>query len=166
MQHCQAGESQGGRCALLFSLVEVKQYFILLKSLCETPRPRIMLAIIKPIFAETEKNITEHLPSTRRSYSSKRCWKMHTHTNIVWLETSSTFVSNPAARGGGGHSHPSWPLPCAQDSPGVTLTVPGFMPGDFKEAELPEEITARCGTLAALCTGWERQYLPSEIAGV
>lgn len=85
MQHCRAGESQGGRCALLFSLVEVKQYFILLKSLCETPRPRIMLSIIKPIFAETEKNITElclaHVEATALR-GAGRC--IHTQTLFGW----------------------------------------------------------------------------------
>lgn len=48
------------------------------------------------------------------------------------------------------------PSPVARTALGVTLTVSaplGFVPEDFKEAELPEESTARCGTLAALCTG-------------
>lgn len=65
-------------------------------------------------------------------------------------------MSKAAARAGGGHSCPSWPSPLGQDSPGVTHTVSahwGFVPEDLQEAELPEEISARCGTLPALCTG-------------
>lgn len=85
-------------------LVEAKQHFIL-------PRPCTTPAIIKPTFAETEESTTEHLPSTCGSYSSKGCWEMYTHRNVVWFWNSSTFVSSPAGRAGGGHCCPSWAPP-------------------------------------------------------
>lgn len=133
-------------------LVEAKQHFILLKCLCGAPRPCTTPAIIKPTFAETEESTTEHLPSTCGSYSSKGCWEMYTHRNVVWFWNSSTFVSSPASRAGGGHCCPSWGPPLWPRT-ALGCHTRCSRPEDCKETELAEEITARCGTLAALCTG-------------
>lgn len=54
----------------------------------------------------------ECLPSTHRSYSSRRV--REDDGQVVWFETSSTLDRNPAARAGDGDSYPTDPFPFAQ----------------------------------------------------
>lgn len=109
-----------------------------------------MSPTIKSSLVELEKrNLrgaeSECLPSTSRSYSSRR---------LVINVRHPRLRPSSQSRWWGLVSQLS-PSPLPQDRRGADKQccqhVKSFTPGVFKEAEPPEEVAARRGTLAALC---------------